>query len=465
MNGAGGHDDDGLFSPTALNSAMPDANACPGNRHLLALTILLLGSVFFFVVHDLQVSRYERFARWSDSDGGALEAGGNVAKGIALLTIGALGAYLLLLRNGRPARLSGWLPLMMFVYLAWALASVLWSADPGLSLRRLAVLMSCVVGAAGIARQFRPRDVALIAAAIATSYLLVGLAAEMALGTFRPWSSGYRFAGSIHPNSQGANLAVLSLAAFCLARNATQRRAAWWTLFAVAVAFLLLTRSRTACAALIAGLIAVQWAGASGRGKLSALLLAAFAIATAAWIGALLGSDADQRVLKMAMLGRAEESEAFTGRLPIWAELGNYVRKRPLQGYGYASFWTAEHIEAVSEELQWPLREAHNAYLDTVLSIGALGAAILLTVVALAFRAAIRAFRLSGDAGFAFTLGLLAFCLVDSCMESGMGDPNLTTLLAGAGIVQLVFLFSAAAASITQMSEMAMTRGRLCREP
>ena len=52
--------------------------------------------MFFFVAHNFQVSQYERFAPWSDAEEGTLEAGQNVAKGLALSLIGLLGVYLAL---------------------------------------------------------------------------------------------------------------------------------------------------------------------------------------------------------------------------------------------------------------------------------------------------------------------------------------------------------------------------------
>ena len=88
----------------------------------------------------LPVSQYEAFAPWSDAEG-TLEAGQNVAKGLALALIGLLGAYLHFRRGRTAAPLTGWLPALMIFYLAWSAASVLWSIDPGMSCRRLAVLM------------------------------------------------------------------------------------------------------------------------------------------------------------------------------------------------------------------------------------------------------------------------------------------------------------------------------------
>lgn len=414
---------------------IPDTSAT--NRHLVWLAIVVVGVVYFFVTHNFQISRYERFAPWSDADD-TLEAGQNVAKGLALSLIGILGVYLSLRQDGRRLNLTGAMPALMIFYLAWVTTSVLWSINPGMTCKRLAVLMFCVLGAVGFARQFRPRDVVLMATVISGAYLLVGLATELALGTFRPWTSGYRFAGTVHPNTQGAQLTVFCLASFCLARSASRGRAWLWTLFAVGLMFLLLTRSRTACAGLAIALATLWFINASRRMQVLTVLTAAFVICAMTLTGTLFGIDLDDKIAEAVMLGRQEESEALTGRLPIWVELSGYVRARPLQGYGYESFWTAKHIEAVSDELQWPLREAHNAYIDGALSVGLIGVAAFLSVVAISLCRATAAYRETGDPGFAFTSCMLVFGLVNACLESGMMSPSFSALMAGSGVVQLL---------------------------
>ena len=425
---------------TDPRSQLDDASTT--DLRLLWLAIVLVGLVYFFVVHDLQVSSYERFAPWSDAEGGTgvVEAGQNVAKGLALSLIGMLGVYLILRRDGRPWNVTGWLPALMFFYLAWAAASVLWSINLGMTCKRLAVLMFCVFGAIGFARQFRPRDLAVMAMAIMAAYLAIGIAAEVALGPFRPWSSGYRFAGTVHPNTQGAQLTILCLASFCVAHSATRGRQWLWALFAVGLIFLILTRSRTSCAALAIAFGVLWLVNTSTRTRVLTTVTAGFAVSAAALVAAMFGLDADDKLVEMAMLGRQEESESLSGRFPIWLELTNYARARPLQGYGYEAFWTAKHIEAVSEELQWPLREAHNAYLDCTLSVGLVGAAALLLSVFLAMQRAAAGYRATGDMGFAFTLGMLAFAMVSACLESGVASPNLITLIAGSGVAVLAFV-------------------------
>ena len=156
-------------------------------------------------------------------------------------------------------------------------------------------------------------------------------------------------------------------------------------------------------------------------------------------LGGMVGADIDDNLVQFVMLGRAEGSEQLTGRLPIWLELGNYIQARPWQGYGYEAFWNIKHIEAVSETVQWPLREAHNAYVDCTLSVGLIGAGAFLLGVLAAMRRAAARYRDTADPGFAFTLAGLAFGLCSACLESGMASTNVMTLLIGSGVTLLAF--------------------------
>src|SRR4030095_6540837 len=80
----------------------------------------------------------------------------------------------------------------------------------------------------------------------------VGVLVELRLGTFRPWESEYRFAGSVHPNTQGPGLAAVCLAAWGLIRCRAPGRFWLWVIAAAAFALLLLTKSRTTTAAILA---------------------------------------------------------------------------------------------------------------------------------------------------------------------------------------------------------------------
>ena len=149
------------------------------------------------------------------------------------------------------------------------------------------------------------------------------------------------------------------------------------------------------------------------------------------------GYDLEGELGRAALLGREEQAESLTGRLPIWNELAPFASERFVLGYGYDSFWTPPRIDHVSNELQWPIREAHSAYLDMILSVGIVGLLILLTAVAFAlYRAAERYLR-TDEPTYGFLFGLLLFGLVNSGTESIMQMPLCVPFLVCCGMTQL----------------------------
>lgn len=425
-----------LTYPSTSATLEPSATV----RWPLWTAILVVGGVFFFVGHDLFVSRFEDFAPWSDD--GVRASGGNVAKGLSLALIAGMGLWMLNRPDGRRLGMYGLLPVLVLLYLAWAAASLAWSIDPSMTVRRLGATAFCFLGALGIARQLSPRQLAVMALAITGTYLAVGVAVELALGTFRPWAGGYRFGGTVHPNTQGAYLAILCLSAFVLARSTSKQREQTILIVVLVVAFLflLLTRSRTALGGMIVGTGAVWFVHSPPRTRVLAVTTGICALCSVALLVSLAGHDPGERLLGAAALGRQEQSGLLTGRIAVWSELARYVSQRPLTGYGYESFWTVGHIEQLSERLQWRFREAHSGYIDACLSVGLVGASILLLGVVLAVGRALGAYLVTRDPGYGLTFGLLCFALVSALMESGVVGMNFITLIIGCGIVQLAFL-------------------------
>jgi O-antigen ligase len=308
----------------------------------------------------------------------------------------------------------------------------------------VAVLCFYFIGALGIARQLSDRDLAVAALVITTVYLAVGVAAELALGTFRPWAADYRFSGTLHPNTQGLHLMILCLAAFLLAQaNPGAGRRKWLiALFALGFVFLLLTKSRTSLAGFVLVMSILWFLQTSTFNRILSLAGVSFSFCAALLICSLLGFNEKDSLSNALMLGRQEKAEELTGRLPIWTELMHYVDRRPLTGYGYESFWTAENIEDLSEAMEWRFRQAHSGYIDAVLSAGLVGASCLFLIVLIGiFNAAVQ-FRKNNHICYCLTLGMLIFGLVDAFLESGMVGENFATLLAGCGIIQLASLKS-----------------------
>ncbi|MEM9703066.1 MAG: O-antigen ligase family protein, partial [Planctomycetota bacterium] len=368
---------------------------------------------------------------------------------------------------GRRAHPLAW---GLALYLAWCFASVTWSHAPGQTIRKLVVLGCWTVGSLGVARVLTRRQIVWLASLLPAAYLGLGVLAELSIGTFRPWGGDYRFSGTMHPNTQGLTLASMIAGAFVLwraerralaggarkNRTLAARACGWFpALIVVGTLFTVLTKSRTSAAGLVLCLglltaitVAPRWrlAAAVGGGTLGGLfLMAAFS----------LGADPLGGALDAATMGRTEQLSSLTGRHEIWEEIGRFMARRPLVGFGYDSFWTPEHVSIVSENCGWGLREAHSAYRDVLLSVGKIGLFLLVPSLALAWFVAARRYAAQeraaegiagrppvgvGDPLAGYLAGLLAVGLLNAFTESAMSMVLFTPFMICCGLAKL-FVF------------------------
>jgi O-antigen ligase len=414
------------------------------------LAAVVLGAAFFVIEHDLQKSTQPSYALSAEEIEDSVETG-SMPRQLAFLSVGGLGLCLACRRGGRRLSLADPLVIAALLFVAWSAASIAWSADKALTAKRVVVLGSCFLAALGLARQASARDLLRMATVILLAYVAVGIGVEIALGTFQPWDGEYRFAGTVHPNAQGLYCAALVLAAVTGWLGRRRRTDApsvlrlppsalrlppslWLLVLAAAGGLLLLTRSRAACLGLLAALAAVALVRMHARARTLVMLGAAWLAAAVLLVWASWGVAADPRIVDVLLLGRTEDAAELSGRLPLWTDLLDYVGQHPLGGYGYDSFWTPQHIDEISASSQWMIHVAHSAYLETLLSVGLIGAAALAVAVALGLgRLAVR-WRASGEAGYGFLFGLVVLAAVNGLLESGFVQPMFLTLVAACGI-------------------------------
>jgi exopolysaccharide production protein ExoQ len=340
-------------------------------RWLVVGTAFAVGLAFFIATHDTHVSLAVSYTQNAEEMEIAA-AGGNTLRRVAFLMLGAWGAILFAAGRQR-VHIDPLLAGSLVLLLGLAGFSFLWADEPGMCLRRLFVLACCVTAAVGMARALSLREICWLTVGTLGSLALVGVLAEIRFGTFRPWAGDYRFAGTVHPNSQGPGLATLCLAALALTQENTRNRAWLWIAFAIAFGLLLLTKSRTTAAAVIASIGAVQLV----RLPLATKCLAATVLGWLAAVGLLAvcccGLDPLNDFRDVLLLGRAEEADTLSGRAFIWPEVLSFANQRFWLGYGYESFCKAGRIETISDELGWGLREAHKGYLEILLAIVLVG--------------------------------------------------------------------------------------------
>jgi O-antigen ligase len=404
-------------------------------------TAIIFGIAFFLAGHDLNVSLAEAYTQNAEEMEMAA-AGGNSARRVALLLAAGWGATLLVASN-QPVRLDPLLAGSLALLFALVGVSFVWADDPGMCLRRLFALVCCLVAALGAARSLSFAQLAWLAILVLGGWAAVGLLAELRLGTFRPWAGDYRFAGTVHPNTQGPGLAAMLLAAVALARRGGRFASCLWLVAGATFALLLLTKSRTTAAGVVVSLLAVGTLQMALKTRFLAAAAATWLAITALWLVDVCGFDPRSDFRDAALLGRAEESETLSGRAFIWPEVLDYASQRPILGYGYEAFWTPARIEVISADLGWGLREAHNAYLEILLWLGVIGLAALLLVAIAALVASIRSYRASGDPAHTLTCGLLVFAAINAGFESGMIVINFVPLLLGCCVLRLAFFRSA----------------------
>ncbi len=140
--------------------------------------------------------------------------------------------------------------------------------------------------------------------------------------------------------------------------------------------------------------------------------------------GLLFDSDFEHHTANLALLGRQEETDSLSGRIPLWTELMPYVEDGLWLGHGYETFWNPQRIVSISESLQWPVPDGHGTWLDAFLDLGAIGAALGVVTVIASVRAAARRCRVKGDAGCGFLFALLVCRSLNGVLESGFVLPT-----------------------------------------
>ncbi len=314
------------------------------------------------------------FTNPTDPDGG--EALRLIWPPVYLLTLGFIALHPV---NVWRVLLRSW-PLVLLGGLT--LISAVWSIDPGTTVRRgLAVVMTLVFGLWLAARYSWPDLIRLIALMFAILAVGNGVA-----GALFP---GFGVMNEIHvgawkglwweKNTLGAMMAWASLsflAAGFAARSRMEQRI-WFGLVLLSAALVLLSTSRTALLALL-----ICTAGPVGI----ALTRRGFGFAALAIFAGLCGLASILGVLIVGpgvILEALGRDATLTGRTDIWQGLISTIMAQPWTGYGYGVFWSVENgpVFWIRQATAWEVPTAHNAWLETALSLGLPGVGLAVFVI------------------------------------------------------------------------------------
>ncbi|WP_150952289.1 O-antigen ligase family protein [Microbacterium testaceum] len=299
------------------------------------------------------------------------------------------------------------LPWLAFGYLAWATASVLWSAWPMASLLTLSLLIVTTFQGLFIGAVLTWRDVVRALASAAKWIVGLSLVFELVAAVFvrgpvlpgfvvtaagedpvGPWSSGTLFTGGRveglfgNPDLLAAVMLVAVIVFGVRIAVGAPRRVllAVWT----AVAALLFVRAESVTAWIAAAFVALvlatvlvmRTARRPGERTRWYLLYAAIGLGGggALWLN---------RPALFDLLGRGAD---LTGRDSIWTEVIARAEQRPVIGWGFSTPWipTEPLIDGWIVEDGRTVIQAHSMWLDAFLQLGGIGV-ILLALVGLAY--------------------------------------------------------------------------------
>jgi O-antigen ligase len=267
-------------------------------------------------------------------------------------------------------------------YLAFAGTSVLWAFSPELSFIRFAqqaMIITSIIFPAVLAAQTTDMMRALFlvfALASLLNLLFITFGRPPIEERFATWGYPGYFSSK---NYLGECAAIAFLLSLSEMPHPGWRRALGLLVASMAIVLLLLSNSKTALAlALLVPLLAQFVLLLAKKTRISpAMILWSIPLG---YIALSILSGVTVYRLSYMFFG----DPTFTGRTIIWNFVESEIARRPLEGWGYQSFWLAgPDAPGVADAPEWikTMPNAHNGYLDTLIETGSVGFILLLIFV------------------------------------------------------------------------------------
>jgi O-antigen ligase len=272
---------------------------------------------------------------------------------------------------------------------AWLMVSVLLSLDPGTSIRRVALTI-CVIAVAAammllpksqteLVRWFGIAALALLAICYLGILLAPHLSMHLATDAQEPQLAGDWRGTFGHKNVAAAMMAMMIFLGIYVMRSGARLSGA--AIIALASLFMLNAEGKSSLALIVVVLTLTSLTAIVRSFWLRAVILLTPLLILSLFT---IGTVMSDRLAVMAKILPIDTS--FTGRTDIWTFAIQSLQDRLLTGYGFAAFWGSSSMQNLPEGMEWAqtASHSHNGYLDTALTMGLPGMALLIAVLVIA---------------------------------------------------------------------------------
>jgi O-antigen ligase len=291
--------------------------------------------------------------------------------------------------NSRDGQISipwPYIPTTLCLLVGLAFASALWSAAPGVTLRRTIQFAGVVVFAIAIVRSFDSDNLWRRYSNALLLWLTIGLVIAPFAMDFTFDADGNYRGLSAHKNSwAGIALAATILVAVQLKQQ--PRSIYLWASMVVALGSVMLTRSATAISLAVAILaLGVMYRALQSRDDLvkTALLVLLMVVCTAPLVSLVVTGESPLDTVARLYFDAVQKEATLTGRNILWATILEHAWLSPWLGNGYGAFWIGDSgpSVAVVAGLNWLPVHSHNGYIDLFNDLGLVGLLVFSLVVA-----------------------------------------------------------------------------------
>lgn len=313
-------------------------------------------------------------------------------------------------------------------WLGLDICSVLWSVNKPLSLRRVTQWIIASVSGFVAGAALGVNGSLMVIALVCAAYLVAGILNELFNGASDP-EIGYRFAGTLHPNQQALNCALLAFSSCWLGATDTIPAAIAIGGMIAGMAGLALTRSRLAFwAAQTAALTSIAMTSA-GTVRTWPVGLAAGIFVTGFAVRKLVGrvrapDSVGGTVMGMVLFGRTSYASSLNGRTILWKLALDEVGRDWILGLGYGAFWDVRRIDMFRDKAGMKVWVCHSTPVEIFVRSGVVGVLLFLATMVAAFVAAL------GLPGISSALigSLLILVFLEGLLESFFALPGYTGL-------------------------------------